>query len=420
MRARGSRNVWLVTRREFVVTISRRSFWLTTFLLPLALLALVVGMQVWAQRSLSDEALPSAGQVQPGGAVGYVDESGILLRLPPGVDDRALLGFADEASAHDALGRGQISKYYVISSDYLRSGGLTLVQKDFRPLAAASVSPLLTYALDYNLAGGGPNARLIASPTLQVESKSLAPAEQGGGASDSLAFAVPTATLFILYLVLVMSGGFMLTSVVKEKENRTAEILLVSLRARDLMLGKILGLAGVALLQMAVWLGAGVVALGQARHAVESLGTYQLPGGFIPLTLVYFLLGFLLYASLFAALGVMARTVREASQLSYVALVPLIVPMLASSTLIEDPQGGLAVALSLIPLTSPVAMVTRLAVEAVPIWQLAAGLVLLAASAYAVVLMAARFFRVENLLSNRAFTWRRLVQQFGLAKPTEQ
>jgi ABC-2 type transport system permease protein len=418
MRARGSRNVWLVTRREFVVTISRRSFWLTTFLLPLALLALVVGMQVWAQRSLSDEALPSAGQVQSGGAVGYVDESGILLRLPPGADDRALLGFADEASAHEALRQGQISNYYVVSSDYLRSGGLTLVQKAFRPLAAASVSPLLTYALGYNLAGGDRNAQLVAGPTLQVESKSLAPAEQGGGASGSLAFAVPTATLFILYLVLVMSGGFMLTSVVKEKENRTAEILLVSLRARDLMLGKILGLAGVALLQMAVWLGAGVVALGQARHAVESLGTYQLPGGFIPLTLVYFLLGFLLYASLFAALGVIARTVREASQLSYVALVPLIVPMLASSTLIENPQGGLAVALSLIPLTSPVAMVTRLAVEAVPIWQLAAGLVLLAAAAYAVVLLAARFFRVENLLSNRAFSWRRLAQQFGLAGPT--
>jgi ABC-2 type transport system permease protein len=274
--------------------------------------------------------------------------------------------------------------------------------------------------LGYNLSQSNPNAQLVASPRLLIDSTSLAPAKQGGGTNDSLSFAVPTATLFILYLVLVMSGGFMLTSVAKEKENRTAEILLVSLRARDLMLGKLLGLAGVALLQMAVWLAAGLLALGQARHAVQSLGTYQLPGGFIPFTLVYFLLGFLLYASLFAALGVMARTVREASQLTYVALVPLIVPMLVSSTLVQNPQGGLAVALSLIPLTSPVAMVTRLAAGTVPAWQLAAGLVLLAGTTYAVVLLAARFFRVENLLSNRAFSWRRLAQQVGLAKPRVQ
>lgn len=413
MVTRGSRNVWLVMKHEFATTISRRSFWLTTFLLPLVMLTFSVGAQVFAQRAVSDATPPvlSPGQSVP--AVGYVDESGILRRLPPDVSVQTLRSFAEEASAVEALRQGQLSEYYVIPVDYLEAGGVTLVTRERRSLTGANVSPLLTYALNYNLTGNEQTARLLTSPILQLDNTSMAPAQAGASNSDSLAFIVPYAALFILYLVLVMSGGFMLTSVAKEKQNRTAELLLVSLRARDLMLGKILGLAGVGLLQMVVWLGAGLVALGQAHHLVATIGSYSLPSGFIPWTLVYFLCGFLLYAAVYAALGVMAPTVREASQLMYVALLPLIVPLIVATTLIQQPHGALSMTLSLFPLTSPIAMVTRLAAEAVPLWQILAGLVLLSASCYGVVLVAARFFRVENLLSSRAFSWRRLVRQLG-------
>jgi ABC-2 type transport system permease protein len=417
MPAPGHRNVWLVMKHEFATTVSRRSFWLTTFLLPLAILTLSVGAQVFAQRSVATvtPSPVSPGQSVP--AVGYVDESGLLLHLAPGAGDQALRRYPDEVSASAALRQGQLSEYYVIASDYLENGGLTLVTKERRPLTGANVSPLLTYVLNYNLTGNEQTARLLTNPVMQLDNTSLAPTQPGKASSDSLAFVVPYAALFILYLVLVMSGGFMLTSVAKEKQNRTAELLLVSLRARDLMLGKILGLAGVGLLQIVVWLGAGLVVLGQAHHLLATVGSYSLPSGFVPWTITYFLGGFLLYGALYAALGAMAATVREASQLMYVALLPLIVPLIVATTLIQEPPGGLAMTLSLFPLTSPVAMVTRLAAEAVPIWQILAGLVLLFVSAYGVVLVAARFFRVDNLLSSRAFSWRRLAQQFRFAEP---
>jgi ABC-2 type transport system permease protein len=313
-------------RREFVTTVARKSFWLTAFLVPVVILVLSLGTQVFAQRSVADTVLPTAGQAQGEPQMGYVDESGIIVRVPPVPDAQALRSYADEALAGAALRRGQISEYYVISKDYLRTGGLTHVTKDYRPLSGANISPLLTYALNYNLTGSEQRALRLLTPIARLDSTFVAPVQRGKAPNDSLAFAVPYAALFILFLVLVTTGGFMLTSVAKEKQNRTAEVLLVSLHPRDLMLGKILGLAGVGLLQMAVWLGVGLVALSQARHLMTS--GYSLPGAFVPWALAFFLFGFLLYAAVYAALGVMASTVREASQLVYVALLPLIVPLI--------------------------------------------------------------------------------------------
>lgn len=411
MGSRSKRNVWLVMKREFATTVSRRSFWLTTFLLPLGILVLSLGSQAVAERSVSETTLPAPGQGTNVPAVGYVDASGILQGLPPDLGSGIVQAYPEEASARDALLSGQVAEYYLISRDYLQAGALTLVTKGRHPVGEANVSPLLAYALSYNLTKSAPAARLLTVPVGALVTTTLAPAATGETSRDSLAFVVPYAALFILYLVLIMTGGFMLTSVAKEKENRTAELLLVSVRPRDLMLGKVVGLAGVGLVQIIIWLGAGLVILSQAEHFTATVSSYHLPAGFVPWTLAYFLLGFLLYASLFAALGVMAHTVREASQLTYVALVPLIIPLLVASTLIEEPHGTLAVVLSLFPLTSPVAMVTRLAATSVPLWQTVLGLVLLAASAYGMVLVAARFFRVENLLSSGAFSWRKLVAE---------
>ncbi len=408
MRARNYRTIRLVMKREFRTTAGRRSFWLTTFLFPLVLLALNVGAQTFAPET---EKRGPTDWGQGLSAIGYVDQSDIVRKVPPGLPDRALRAYANETQAGEALRSGQISEYYVIAKDYLRAGGLSLVSKDRRPLAEAQVSPLLTYALNYNLTGDARTAQLLMAPASQLVEKPLAPAGEIETRRDSLAYVVPYAALFILYFVLLMTGGYMLTSVAKEKENRTAELLLVSVPARDLMMGKILGLAGVGLLQIAIWLGAGVVLLAQVERLLPDLGSYNLPADFLPWSLAYFLLGFLLYASIYAALGVHARTVREAGQLTYVALVPLVAPLFVAGTLIQQPRGSLAVVLSLFPLTSPVAMVTRLAANAVPFWQAVLGLVVLAASAYGMVLVAARFFRVETLLSSRAFSWRGLARE---------
>jgi ABC-2 type transport system permease protein len=205
-----------------------------------------------------------------------------------------------------------------------------------------------------------------------------------------------------------MTGSFMLQSVSKEKESRTIEVLLLSMRPRDLMLGKILGLCVVALLQILAWGGVMLVFGGISVGGLSALG---LPDGFFVWALLYFVLGYLLYASLLGALGALAPSMREGAQFTFLIMLPLFVPLMLSSAMIESPNGTLTVFLSLFPLTSPVTMITRLATGHVPIEQLLLGLVFLAITTYGIIIFAARFFRADTLLSFSALNFKRLVQE---------
>jgi ABC-type Na+ efflux pump permease subunit len=245
----------------------------------------------------------------------------------------------------------------------------------------------------------------------QVVAQALAP-KSAAKDSNPLTTLVPMAVLFIFFFLLVMSSGFMLQSVAREKENRTVEILLLSLRPRELMLGKILGLSVVALLQMAVWIGGGLLVLGRGKEVLSGAAAFELPAGFVIWALLYFLLGYLLYASLMGAIGALAPNVRESGQFTILVLLPLMIPVWFNSLFIQTPDSPLALALSLFPLTAPTSMITRLAATQVPTWQIAASLAGLAVTTYFLVQAAARFFRADTLLTNTTINWQRIFGAF--------
>jgi ABC-2 type transport system permease protein len=145
--------------------------------------------------------------------------------------------------------------------------------------------------------------------------------------------------------------------------------------------------------------------------SLGGLSGLGLPEGFFVWGLLYFVLGYLLYASLLGALGALAPTAREGAQFTFLIMLPLFVPLMLNGVLIETPNGGLTTFLSLFPLTSPVTMITRLAAGNVPIEQLLLGLVLLAITTYGVIIFSARFFRADTLLSFNALNFKRLVQE---------
>ena len=218
----------------------------------------------------------------------------------------------------------------------------------------------------------------------------------------------------------------MLQSVVKEKENRTAEVLLVSLHPRDLMLGKVIGLGFLALGQMAIWLVGGMLLSGsglglagllrnpQAPAAIAQAALpagLALPPGFALWALLFFLGGYVVYSSALGALGALAPNMREGSQFTFVFLIPLLTPVWLNYVFTEQPDGLLATILSLFPLTAPTAMVARLAAGGVPFWQAALSLVGLAVTAYIFIHLAARFFRADTLLSSGSLSWRRIAER---------
>src|SRR5680860_330863 len=323
-----------------------------TLLFPLLILGLSLGNTYLADMGTDSLADTLGGGEQA--AVGYVDQADFI-KLPPNVPSELLRPFATEAEARGALETGEIGSFYLIPPEFLQSTEVTLVQEELQPLSFGGTGPLFEYVLSYSLLGETRLAAAFSEPLSRVEVQGDA---VGGGEETTLtvgAELVPFAMLFILFFILVSSSSYLLQSVTKEKENRTAEVLFL-------------------------WLVA------------------------------YLLLGFVAYGSILAALGALVPSQREGAQLMFAVLLPLMIPLWFNYILTSHPNGIPAVALSLFPLTAPVAMVMRLAAAAVPVWQPLLGLAGLGVTAYLFVLVGARIFRADTLLSADTFSRRRLVE----------
>jgi len=405
------RNVLLVIKHEIITTLSKRSFWVMTILFPALVIALSIGSQVLAEKSFEqdEEDLLTGGDAAGVQTIGYVDEAGLITQLPQGVPPEMLRAFPDEDAAQAALEAGELRQYYHIPADFIETGELVLVDREFTPLGSLTRGRLFEYVVNWNLVGDETLAGVLLSSTPPVENK-LSP--QGGtDTSGPLGYGVTVATMFIFFFVITMSSGFMLQSVAKEKENRTVEVLLLSLRPRELMLGKVVGLGVVALLQMGLWGGAGLLGLNQRTQLMETAAAFTLPPGFLVWAALYSLLGYLLYASALGAIGALAPTAREGAQFTFIVLLPLLIPVWLNNVFTQSPNGGLATFLSLFPLSAPTSMVTRLVAGGVPAWQPAVGLLGLAVVTYLFVLLSARFFRADTLLSSASLQWRQIVQE---------
>lgn len=182
------------------------------------------------------------------------------------------------------------------------------------------------------------------------------------------------------------------------------EILMVSVTPRQLLTGKIVALGLIGLLQTIVWVGTGRLLLARSGTTFNLPIAFQLPASFLIWGVIFFLLGYAVYASLMAGLGALVPNLREASQATILVIFPLIIPVVLLSILINDPHGLLATVLSLFPLTSPVAMMTRLAAGGVPFWQTLLAAALLAVTAVLVVRSVARMFRAQTILSGQPFS----------------
>ncbi len=395
----------LVFKNEFINTISRRSFIITLFLIPL------VSFLVFTGISLAQNKAPGlVGQVfspTPKSVVeGYVDESGLIRELPAWVEPGRLVAYTDDAQARLALADGHIVAYYVVASDYLTSGEVTYVRPDFNPLSGIDQASTFLAVLHYNLIGANPNLDKLIQNPIQVERVSLS-AEPQRDANNMLTFFLPYGVAMLFYIVILTSASFMLNSVTSEKQNRVLEILMASINPLQMLSGKIAALGLVGLLQTLIWSGTGLGLLRLSGRTFNLPAAFQLPVSILVWGAVFFLLGYAIYAGLMAGAGALVPNLREASQLTTVIIVPMVIPLLFLSALINTPQGALATGLSLFPLTAPVAMMTRLAAGDVPFWQPLLSAALMAVTAVLILRGVAGMFRAQTLLAGQAFGLKR-------------
>jgi ABC-2 type transport system permease protein len=391
----------------------RRRYLFTTFGIPLLAVALLMGYQFISSRTSSgDEDSGSApslsGQLDFSniGQAGYVDLSGMFSN--PGELASNLTRYPDEAAAQEALSAGNISVYYVIAPDYLETGDVTVVQPRLN-IATIGDMPIYRLLLNQLSEGVDPQVfqRLLNPSNIQATNLTLVNPQDAQNEDGSFLL------VYVLAILLMFSSfttsGYLMQSVIEEKETRLIEILISTVRPTQLLAGKILAMGIVGLVQVTAWIGgvyllAQVASGGTANQTVGILATIanlQIPVNMLPLLLVYFILAYFLFAGLFSIVGALSNSLREGPQYAVLFTLPAALPLYFTSLFATTPDGVIPTVLSIFPLTAPIAMTARLVIANVPTWQLALSLSLLTLTAIGVMWLAGRAFRVQLLLAGQ-------------------
>ena len=383
-----------VLRHEFRRHVTRRSFLFAVLGLPLLMALIFVAVIFFLSR----------GADQP---VGIVDQSGLLAdpetysaEQPQEVPFRA---FADTTTAESALNQDEIQAYLVVPADYVGVGKLTLYHRDD---TYEGLRRDLRQYLRFSLLRGAETAvreRFQDDPA--VEFVSLSEEERD---NPFTAFVLPFFIGFTFIIAIFTSSGYLIQAVVDEKENRTMEILITSLTPEQLMVGKILGLVGVGLVQIGVWIGLGLTALWLARLNITNFPAINLPLYSIGLALAWFIPFYVLIATLMVAIGISVTAVSEGQQAAGIVSILAMFPLYLNFLIISNPDSPLSVTLSLLPISSPLTMLIRYQVTDVPWRQLALSWVLLVGTVVIALFLVSRLLRVGMLRYGQRLSWREI------------
>jgi ABC-2 type transport system permease protein len=420
---RAAGKTWLILWHELVTTVGSPMFVLVCVGVPLLALA-QLGMMVYSGQSGSpsrtsitgdriagDEASPL---IAPGPEVqGYVDLSGLIETVPPPISTGALVRYADEASARQALEGHAIAAFYLIPADYVASGELICIRPDYPLFSPGDAASSMDWMLLVNLLARDANVPqptwLAAQVWEPMTLETTAWASESALSEDeaSLARLISLLVMLLLYGIILMASGLMLRSISEEKKNRLMEVLLLSVSPRQMLAGKTIALGLAGLIQALIWAAMGYLFFALGGHSSYVPGGITLSPAALTWCVVFALLGYALYASLYAGAGALLPDWGKSRQASLLIALPAFIGFQIGLLSTDNPHGALALSASFFPLTAPFVMVKRLVAGGLPWWQpvVAAGLMVL--SLPIVVRAVARMFVAQNLLSGQPFSIKR-------------
>ncbi len=413
--------IFLVARREYIYTVRRKGFIITTLGLPLMVAVfygIVILVTMISMRQTRETAL----------AVGFVDESGLadfsmlgrireaaadfddMEGVPPMFRERfktearklsdtaEIRQFKTRDEAVKAYLHKEIRGYYVVPADYLKSGIIELQIK--KGGFGADNSPgwnLVQRLLSASLVEGKLEAsaatRVWTPARLRTQAvNEFGRPDQGGQYSQITSFAIPYAFMILFIISVITGAGYLMQGVSEEKENRVIEVLLSSVKPEQLLAGKVLGLCGAGLTQVAAWM---TIVIAPAAFVLPFL---DLRWDQLIVALIFFPLGYLVFGSLMGGTASLCNNFRESQQTSLVWTLSAVLPMMLFPAIIAQPNGTLARVLSYIPLTAPGTVMLRIGATRVPWWDIAVSVAVLTASLYLVLKLAAKLFRMGTLM----------------------
>lgn len=380
-----------IVKHELRETLKKRSFIILTIALPLLI---IIGMGIY--QGVSHLYHPSATETK----LGYVDNAGIITGHTdqPGVK---FIAYADDADAKAALLKKDITEYFVIPRDYLATGVVARVtmSRDLEPSTA------ITAQLDNFLISNLLNNNVSTQVTERVQHPAILSStilDKNGEvakAQDVISsFVVPLLFALLFMISIFFASGFLFQSVTEEKENRIIEILLSSVSSTQLLVGKILGLGIAGLIQIFVWLVTLLVFSELAPSIIPALSSLHISPVILVWGLLYFILGYLLFSSLYAGVGSIGSTAKEAQAWSMIFVLPAILPYYFSYFIVSQPEGVLSRVLTLFPLTSPMTAMMRIPNGVISPWEVILSLVILISSIILAMWLAGKIFRVFLLM----------------------
>ena len=414
--------MWLIIVREFMERARKKSFIITTLLTPLFIVGLMVAPSLMMMYGTSDQK-----------QVMVVDRSGMVVeRLVSTPDvlfvDQSHMSKRDACRAFDQES-GVFGVLYIGSEIEHRDSVQLITNESSSMLIEESITQQINAIIErekllaYNIENLD---EILASVATNVE---LATYENNGtgeetsmeSTSSGMNYALGMVLGMMLYMIVILYGQMVLTSLAEEKSSRVLDVMVTSSSPFQIMMGKILGIAMVAVAQIAIWAVLVIAAskfLLPALLSPEMLATNDMTmqaivgtfgdTGYVTmlfgLLLLFMLGGFLLYAALYAAAGSAVDSVQEGQQYNTIIMMPLVLSVIVMMSVFNDPNSPLAFWTSMIPFTSPIVMIARVPFG-IPAWEIVVSLLVLYASFIAVAWLAASIFRIGIFMHGKRPSW---------------
>ena len=330
----------LIIRQGLITTFSRPSYLVVAIGIPLLAVLILGGVKLIQSRSgEKDTTSINPSEEWQMEIEGYIDNSGLIQVIPSDFPEGHLKSYENEDQAQQALASGEISAYYIIPSDYVDEGNIFYVFPPTKPLIDNGQKWVMQWTLMVNLLGGDLEAadRIwnivwnleeedISASTAQGNAPSSEACSRPGSAcqSNDLIRYIPSIMAALFFVSFMNSSTMLFSSIGIEKENRTLEVLLLSISPRQMLAGKTIGLASAGIIQTMVWLGAVYTIFNLGGSTLNLPEDFTFPAYILAWSLIFFLGGYGVYASLMAGVGALVPKMKDAGAANLIAISPLL------------------------------------------------------------------------------------------------
>lgn len=375
----------IVAVTEFITNIKRKEFIILTFLLPLILFMSMVIPLLFMQTVSHEREI-----------LGVVDETGAVLPiLKERYHDYNIGEIKTAVEARQLLENDSISGYIVIPKDFLKIGRASYYSK----IQLSSLSPaninleriLSDIVIENLLLDKGIPKETIDKVKNPIEMERITVTKKGEEIETPFAFFGNYLLPLFLFMSIMNAGGYLLNGIIEEKENKVVEVLLSTISSNELLSGKILGLGGLGIVQVGIWM-MGIIAV----TSLLKIPLVSLEKGV--LMMIYFVLGYLFYSSIFAMIGSISTSTRDSQQISAIVSFFVFIPLLLFLGIVQNPNMNFIRVLGMIPPFIPTIMMMRVLLSEVPFIDIIISILILSVALVAAAKIASKMFKIGILM----------------------